>query len=481
MSSTWSAEEMSGADFGDARLSNRAVAVLDALGHRPNLSIPAACGGRSEMVAAYRFFDNENVTFDKILDPHIRRTQQRLAERPVALLVQDTTEIDLTRRELEVEGAGTLDGGSRSGFFLHLIQAYTPEGVPLGTVWSSIRNRTEGVCGATTMTRAERQELPIELKESVRWLEGMRRARAVAQMCPSTQVVCIGDSESDIYEVMSEERGEVPVHWVVRTCQDRAQKAEDPSGRPRTRMPLLHERAMSTEVLYTVELNIRARHSELPVDANKSRRQNRQARTATAEVRATTVTLRPPPRPDRVLPPITVNAILVREIDPPEGEIAVEWLLLTTLPIGTLEEIRTVVQYYCVRWQIEVFFRTLKSGCRIEKRRFEHVDRVLACLGICLIVAWRTLFVCRMGRACPEADCETMFEPSEWKAVWSAMKGEVPPEEPPRLREMVHLIARLGGYVGGNSSEPGAQTIWIGLQRMYDLAWAWDTFGPGSK
>ena len=158
-----------------------------------------------------------------------------------------------------------------------------------------------------------------------------------------------------------------------------------------------------------------------------------------------------------------------------------EWLLVTTLPIDTPEQVRTIVEYYCVRWNIEVFFRTLKSGCRIERRRFEHVNRVLPCLALCLIVAWRTLFVCRMGRECPDLDCEAIFEPSEWKAVWMAVHRKKPSRKAPRLSEMVHLIASLGGYVERPKSEPGAQTLWIGLQRMYDLAWAWEVFGPDAK
>jgi hypothetical protein len=99
-------------------------------------------------------------------------------------------------------------------------------------------------------------------------------------------------------------------------------------------------------------------------------------------------------------------------------------------------------------------------------------------LGLYLIVAWRTLFVCRLGRDCPELDCDVIFEPSEWKAVWVAIYQTPPPEKVPALGKMVHLIARLGGYVDRPKSEPGPQTVWIGLQRMYDLAWAWDTFGP---
>jgi hypothetical protein len=176
-----------------------------------------------------------------------------------------------------------------------------------------------------------------------------------------------------------------------------------------------------------------------------------------------------------------VNVVLVSEVNPPKGEPAVEWLLVTTLPIGTPEEVRAVVEYYCVRWGIEILFRTLKSGCRIEERRFEDVERVLPCLALYLIVAWRTLMVCRLGRECPEMDCEAVFEASEWKAVWVAVHRQEPPVQAPRLGEMVRLIARLGGYVERKNSEPGPQTVWIGLQRLYDLAWAWEAFGPESK
>ena len=158
-----------------------------------------------------------------------------------------------------------------------------------------------------------------------------------------------------------------------------------------------------------------------------------------------------------------------------------EWILLTTLPTDTLEQVRTIVEYYRVRWCIEILFRTLKSGCRLEHRRFEHIDRVLPCAALYLIVAWRTLFVCRLGRGCPDIDCEALFEPSEWKAVWVAVHRQKPPKKAPRLSAIVHLVASLGGYVERKHSEPGTQTLWIGLQRMYALAWAWDTFGPVGK
>jgi len=473
MIAPWAKEETAGVDLGDKRLDERIAILLSDLGSRPALSIPAACGGKAEMKAAYRFFNNDKVTFDGVIEPHITRTKERMAAQKVVLVVQDTTEVDLTRPEQEVEGAGELDG-SRRGFLLHEMHAFVPDGTPLGTAWAEVLNRTEGVSHASAAEKSrERKQTPIEEKESFRWLTGLRAAREIAQELPTVQIVCVADSEADIYEVFAEPRGEHPVHWLIRACQDRATDGDTAQR--------LRDQVLAAPVLYEAELLIRGRTAKTGEVEDRARRQNRETRRATVEVRAASVTLRPPHRHDRKLPPVTVNVVLVREPNPPPGETPVEWILVTTLPIDTLEQVRTIVEFYCVRWCIEILFRTLKSGCRIERRRFEHIDRVLPCLGVYLIVAWRVMFVCRMGRNFPDIDCEAIFETSEWKAVWVAVKRRQPPQKPPRLAEMVHLIASLGGYIKRPHSEPGTQTLWIGLQRVYDLAWAWDTFGPGAK
>ena len=475
MIAPWATQEAATADLGDERLNARFELLLSELGTRPNLSIPAACSGRAELKAAYRFFDHDRVTFDTVLAPHIDRTWQRLAQQQVALLVQDSSEVELTRPQQQVVGVGTLDG-SRQGLLLHDLQAFTTTGVPLGTVWAEVLNRTDGVAHASDPAkRHERQCTPLEEKESLRWLTGLRAARAVAQRLPEVQCVCVADSEADIYEVFAEPRGEHPVQWLIRACQDRA-LTKQPGVAPHH----LRDQVLTTPVLYRLELRVRGRTAKTAAE-KRGRRQNRETRQAQVEVRAATLTLRPPWRHDRKLPPVTVNVVLVCEPSPPAGAEPVAWILVTTLPIDTLAQVRTVVEYYCVRWCIEILFRTLKSGCRIERRRFEHVERVLPCLALYLIVSWRTLFVCRMGRSCPDLDSEAVFEPSEWQAVWVAVHGRKPPQQAPRLGEMVRLIARLGGYIERKHSEPGPQTVWIGLQRMYDLAWGWDSFGPEAK
>ena len=490
MVSDWALEESASADFGDERLNKRYALIVSSFGNRPNLSIPAACRGRAEMAATYRFTDNRQVTFEKILAAHSQCTLRRAAEHKVALFVQDTTEIDLTRPEQQVVGAGGLDGSRRRGVFAHLVHAFSADGTPLGTSWAQIINRTEEPAHQGKRTKVEKEkqrtQKPIEQKESMRWLDGLRSVREAAGQLPDTQCVCIADSEADIYELLAEPRGTAdgrPIDFIFRACRERVLEMEpddpardSPSSAPR----YPREAVMATPVLYTLQLLIRGRAAKLGLEL-KGRRQARDSRQAKLEVRAASVRLRPPHRPDRKLPAVTINVVIVREIDTPPGEVPVEWILLTTLPIDTIEQIKQVVEYYCIRWNIEILFRTLKSGCRIEERRFEHIDRTERALGLYLIAAWRTLFVTRMGRECPDMDCEAIFEPSEWKAVWSATQRKTPPKKRPKLQEIVTLIAQLGGYMPRKNSDPGTQTVWTGMQRMYDLALAWDAFGPEAK
>lgn len=478
MVAPWVMDETKTANLRDQRLDARLREVLSQLGEHPGASIPAACGGTAEMTAAYRFFNNEKATFMSVLAPHTEATRLRVAQQSVVLLAQDTTEVDLTRPEQQVEGAGPLDGGSRWGALLHPLHAFTPNGTPLGTLHAEAWVREEEMSNAS-MSRAQRAAVPIEEKESHRWLETIRRASEEASHCPSTQLICVADSEADIYEVLVESTREPRrVDWIVRAAQDRALAVED--GEPAAGKSL-REQVLGQPVLFTHTIRVRGRKAKVTCET-RGRRQPRESRKAEVEVRATQVTLRPPRRPDRKLPPVSVNVVLVREVDPPKGDEPVEWLLLTSLPVDSMEQVRQVIQYYCVRWMIEVLFRVLKSGCRVEERKFEHIDRMLPCLAVYLIVAWRTLYVCRLGRSCPDINCEAVFEPAEWKSVWKVTRRSDPPRKPPSLGQMVRLVARLGGYVDRKGSgPPGPQTIWIGLQRMHDFALCWQLFGPEAR
>lgn len=173
--------------------------------------------------------------------------------------------------------------------------------------------------------------------------------------------------------------------------------------------------------------------------------------------------------------------MLVEETAPPEGEDPIRWILLTSLPVDTLADVQRIVGYYCHRWQIEIYFRTLKSGCRIQERYFETMNRLENCLAIYIVIAWKILYLCRLGQECPDLPCNVIFSDSEWKAVYTIVKHKPAPSQPPTLNELIRLIASLGGYVIRKNTIPGTQTLWLGLQRVHDLANAWDTFGPGSR
>jgi len=465
------ADEVAGANFGDIRLSCRLERIAEELGAQPNLSIPSSTSGRAEMEAAYRFFDNDKVTPEKILQPHFEASFKRIQQCPIVLFVQDTTELDLTRPLEVVDGTGPMDSESRRGAFYHPMQSFDLDGVPLGMVWQKnwAREQIE-----LTLTKAEkskkRKQTPVEDKESMRWIEGLRAVDQIAQQCPKTTCVCVGDSESDIYEVFSDpclaHRDNLDV--LVRACQSRA--TTDQSN--------WEASARAAECLYRCTVDVSARTAKMSSKLTRKRKQSRKARVAEVEVRATTITLRPPHRFDRKLPEVTINIVLVEESNPPEGCEAIQWVLATTLPIETAEQVKTIVEAYCIRWQIEIFFKTLKTGCRIEKRQFETLDRILNCLAVYSIVAWRIMYLCRLGRTCPDLSCEVVFEPCEWKAVYSVTTRKAIPETPPTLNEMIRMIASLGGYVIRKSTRPGPQTLWIGMQRVHDITMAWEAFGP---
>ncbi|MBI3778671.1 MAG: transposase, partial [Gammaproteobacteria bacterium] len=220
----WIAQELASSDLGDQRLDRRYALLLDRLSQRPNLSIPAACQGWDETLAAYRFFDNDRVTPDKRLLPHRDAALKRIAAQSLVLLAQDTTELELTRRQEQV--GGPLRDQQHFGLHVHPLWAMTPEGVPLGVLAAEIWARD----AADFHQRSQRQHQPIEQKESYRWLVGYRQACALAEQVPGTQVVCLSDSEGDIYECFVEaaSAGGRKADWVVRACQDR--RLADPRG-----------------------------------------------------------------------------------------------------------------------------------------------------------------------------------------------------------------------------------------------------------
>lgn len=465
------ADELRGIDLGDKRLNQRSIKVLEALAANPSASINAAINGWTDTQAAYRFFDNDNVTPQQILQPHFEATLRRMQECPVVLLVQDTTELDYTAHP--PQDAGRLDHEWRRGWYQHVELAVTPERLPLGVVATESFERDPDA-PIPHQSGIRRTGEPIELKETFRWLQGYRHACELAAQSPQTQFISVADREADIYDIFVEahqrrqtDPTERPADYIIRACKDRRTPERDPAATGQTYRRVRDEIA-AAQLLTTLTIEL----SQTP---------KRDHRTATLAVRAKTVTVKPPHARGQ-LPAITHNFVLIEEVDGPGDGTEVSWLLLTTLPINSLAQVQQVVDHYAARWSIETYFRTLKTGCRVEDLQLETTARLQICLAFYQIIAWRILSLTHLGRQCPELPVETVFADFEWKPVWRVVTKKPLPKTPPRLNAFLKLLTQLGGYNNRPSERAaGPQPIWNGLRRMFDLSAAWLAFGPEAR
>lgn len=439
---SWAVREMAAADLGDKRLNDRLASLLETFSAKPTLSIPAAARGWAETQAAYRFFQHAEVRAETVLEPHAACTLERARAHPVVLAIQDTTELDFTGKD-DIKGLGPLTYQSQRGVHLHPTFMVTPERLPLGVFDAWIWARDDETFGQST------KHLPIEAKESVRWLEGYQRLVEVADQLPDTQLVYVADREADIYELFVEAQG-APVELLVRANHERAL----------TDGAKLREQVLETPALGTVSF-------ELPKAAKRRRR------TVTQTLYASRVHIRAPKGKGNIAPSVELTAVLAKELDPPDGETPLQWLLLTTMPVETFEQATEMLQWYLSRWEVELLFKVLKSGCEVEELQLEHIDRLEPAIAMYLIIAWRVMLLTMTGRQCPDLPCDVLFELDEWHAIYRVSERKPPPEEPPSLDTIVRMLAGFGGFLNRkHDGPPGNKSIWIGLQRTRDFVLA---------
>jgi hypothetical protein len=205
------------------------------------------------------------------------------------------------------------------------------------------------------------------------------------------------------------------------------------------------------------------------------------ARTATVQVRWQSVTRQPPKdRAKEHLPTISVWAVWAIETDPPAGVAAVEWLLLTRLPITRTDDALERLAGYAARWGIEVWRKVLKSGCRIEDRHLERADRLMRCLALYRVIAWRILYATMLARAAPDVPCTVLLEDAEWQGLYCRIhRVAIPPATPATLRQAVRWIGQLGGCQGRkHDGEPGVTVLWKGFQHLVDIAAMYQIMRP---
>lgn len=454
------ANELQGIDLGDKRLNRRSALIIEALAANPEASVNAACNGWSETIAAYRLFDNESVFPDQILQPHREATQRRICEQPVVLIVQDTTELDYSKHP--PDDARCLDKIDRFGLYLHAHLAVTPDKLCLGVVGAELFDRTPESIGQSK----ERKKLPIEEKESFRWLKGYQLACQLAAECPETRIVSIADCEADIYDIFvdAQQQSGRRADYIIRAKEDRCTPERDPETGPNVYCKVFDE-VKCSKLLTTRTIEL----CQTP---------KRSARQAALEIRAITVLVKPPSQRPR-MGCVTYNVVLVEEVGGPGDGTDVSWLLITTLPIETIDDVLRIIDYYVARWAVEIYFRILKTGCQVEKIQLETMHRLKNCLAFYEIIAWRVQYLTYLNRTSPKLPCTAVFTESEWKSVWRVFNKKLLPKQPPLLSEMMGMLAQLGGYNNRATEAPaGPQPIWIGLRRMNDFAIAWVAFGP---
>jgi len=447
--SDWAQEEFGRVAFYDERLKARLHRVALDFFAQPGALVPQACNGlEANVKGAYRFFANKQVTMQVLLRPHIEATVDRIADHRVVLAVQDSSSLNYTAHAAADMGPIHTVHSKATGMILHDTLALDTSGVPLGLLNVQCWARDKEDRGKS----ARRKALPIEEKESIKWLRSFEAVAEAQALCPHTTLVSVGDREADLYELF-----------------DLA--SQNPSG------PKLLVRAERSRNRRIEEQHLWDVMAKEPVAGNKEidvpRQGSRPKRHACLAVRYAKVTLDAPQGKD--LPPVQMWAVYAVEADPDRKVTSpLEWMLLTTAPVGTIEEARERLRWYTLRWGIEVYHRTLKSGCRIEDRRLEEADRIEACLAIDMVVAWRVLLLTKQGREAPDIPCDVYLTKDEWQALYACAKREPPPDTPPPLRQAVRMIAQLGGFLGRKcDGDPGATTLWRGLQRLADITFGW--------
>ena len=448
----WVEEEFAGARIYDERLRRRLYTLTRDFFGKPGVLIPQACNGSmAKTKAAYRFFDNERVGIEPLLRGHVEATAQRLSQHEVVLTVQDTTTLNYTAHPT-TRGLGPINKVTDQGLglILHDTMAFSTEGTPLGLIDVQCWARDPAEAGKSS----KRKELPIEQKESMKWLRSYRASAEVQELCPRTLLVSVGDREADIHELFHEaQKTPSGPKLLIRAERTRLRKVGEEEAEEHE---FLWEKMPSESV---------AGHQEVFIP----RKGSRAARTARLEVRYAPVTLKPPKSKDLAWVPVW--AVYAREIDAPaEVKSPLEWMLLTTVEVPNFEGAIERLRWYTLRWGIEVYHRVIKSGCRIEDRRLGDAARIESCLAIDLVVAWRIFWLTKQGRETPDVPCDVFLEEEEWKALCATVLEAAPPAEPPTLRDSVRMIASLGGFLGRNSDgDPGTTTLWRGLGRLEDI------------
>jgi hypothetical protein len=437
--------------FGDARLARNGALLLERMHERQSVCIRTLADDRAEQARFCRFLSNEEVTVEEMISSRALLTAAAAAGRHV-LALHDTSEINYQAQRRRKRSLGTVGNGTDVGLFVHPVLAVDAQDDQcLGLVGARIWRRTTGKA-------ADYRKLPIEAKESNRWLEAADQAKAV--LAGAALVTVVADREADIYEKW-DRLPDHRTHVLTRACRDRSLS----DGRR------LFPTLAAFEERHRFELGLAARPGK-----------KRTARTATIAVRYGPVCIRRPRScSDRqASPEIELFAVEAREIDPPPGQKPILWQLLTTHPVDSVEKAVTVIGWYRRRWDIEQLFRTLKQqGLRLEQSVVENGEALEKLAAMALITAATTMQLVGARTAGQHAaPASRVFTPQQLivlaillKTLQRRTAKQQNPFPPESLASTAGIIARLGGWTGYPSDKSnGPITMRDGLERFYAIA-----------
>ena len=468
-SAQWAENELGGAPLGDKRLSARLVRSATLLAQCPGHAFTGA-PDRAAVKGYYRLIEHpeeSQVTPEHIVAPHRARTIERMRAHDTVLCIQDGTDLSFATRP-GCEGLSIIGRNQTSaktlGLHLHLTLAVSGAGLPLGVMRCGFDEPSPGEVspeqapGESGEEHAGSQDTEQQTDDSARktrrWLDGLHDVAAAASELPrKVRVISVMDREADFFELFDAQRRIGRVDVLVRAKHNR---------RLGQGLPKLFDALRNAPADGHVEIEI-ARVSERPKTSRKQARPARSARVARAEVHYREFTL---PSTVEGFAPVTLWAVHVREIAPPEGEKPLEWFLLTSVRVESIEAALKTIGHYLRRWRVEDFFRVLKSGCRAEHLGFHSAERLERALTIQAVIAWRLMLMTLLGREVPECDADLLFSDVELRflADYAADSGLSAPDT---LAGAVLLVALLGGYQNRkHDPPPGHQIMWRGYERM---------------
>src|SRR5713226_147887 len=437
---SWAERTFGGVQLHDMRRTRRAVQAASNLAENPLGSLPAQMHSWKETKALYRLLDEPDVTFAALMQPHFQQTRQQATCSAVVLLVQDTTDIDLSHRR-KISGVGQIGNERGRGFFVQTVLAVRPQSREvLGCMAQEPFVRIPAPDGEQRHQRLKREE-----RESDVWI---RQVHAIGTPEPGSVWVHVGDRGADMFPFFQACQA-TQTQFLVRAAQNRRVQ----EGEEEITYSLMRARSWPSQA---------SRPFEVPA------RHGHQGRSTRLQLAFGQMTLLPPRHEPRASKePLTVWVIRVWEETAPEGEEPLEWVLLTSVPTTTLEQAWERVDWYRHRWLVEDYHQCLKSGCRIEERQLQSVDGLIRLLGLLSPLAVRLLQVRASAREDPERPAHQVIDPL-MLAVLAQRCGQLPATM--TLGTFWTEVARLGGYLArSHDGPPGWRTIWKGLLSLQTL------------